>query len=150
MRPEDLLIGALCLLAAAVATAESLPRYFGRQGIGPGAFPTWVAVLLLCCGAAVVARVVLQRGLAPWEAWPRGAALRRVVLASASMVVYLSLLQVLGFWLTSSLLMLFHLKALGGYAWRVAIPVAFASALVIAYIFGVLLFMPLPPGFVGI
>jgi putative tricarboxylic transport membrane protein len=149
-RPEDLIICLLCLLVAAVAAGESLPRYFGRQGIGPGAFPTWVATLLVCCGVIILVKVARQRGLAAWEDWPRGPALRRVLLASASMVVYLAVLQIIGFWLASSLLLLFHLRVLGHYSWRVAVPTAFISALLIAYIFGVLLFMPLPPGFVGI
>jgi hypothetical protein len=150
VRPEDLLIGGLCLLAAAVVAAESVPRYFGRQGIGPGAFPSWVATLLVCCGVAVILKVVRQRGLASWEAWPRGQALLRVLLASGSIVLYLAVLQILGFWLASSLLLLFHLRVLGRYSWRVALPTAFGLSLLIALVFGVLLFMPLPQGFVGI
>ena len=149
VRPEDLLVGALCLLTAAVALADSLPRYFGRQGMGPGAFPTWIAALLICCGVLVVVKLVRQGGLAVWEAWPRGPALWRVLLAGLSMVVYLAVMGVTGFWLASSLLLLFHLRVLGHYSWRIAIPVAIVAALLIAYIFGVLLFMPLPPGFVG-
>jgi hypothetical protein len=150
MRPEDVIIGSLCLLAAAVAAVESVPRYFGRQGIGSGAFPTWVAALLACCGAIVVAKAVGQRRLAAWEAWPRGAALVRVLLAAASMAIYLVVIQIVGFWLGSSLLLLFHFHVLGHYSWRVAIPAAFVSGLVIAYVFGALLLMPLPPGFLGI
>jgi putative tricarboxylic transport membrane protein len=150
VRPEDLLIAGLCLLAAAVAAAESVPRYFGRQGIGPGAFPTWVAILLVCCATGVIVKAARQRGLASWEAWPRGAALRRVLLASASLILYLAVLGVLGFWLASSFLLLFYLRVLGRYSWPVAVAVAFGAALLIAYVFGVLLFMPLPPGFVGI
>jgi hypothetical protein len=47
-------------------------------------------------------------------------------------------------------LLLFHFHVLGHYSWRVAIPAAFVSGLVIAYVFGALLLMPLPPGFLGI
>lgn len=149
VRPEDLVVAGLCLLAAVVTAAESVPRYFGRQGIGPGAFPTWVALLLAGCGLAVVVNAVRRRGLAPALDWPVGPARIRLLLAAGSMAVYLAVLPIIGFWLSSALLILFHFRVLGGYSWRVAIPTAFFSALLIAYVFGELLFMPLPPGIVG-
>ena len=149
VRPEDLAVAGLCLLAAAVAVAESVPRYFGRQGIGPGAFPTWVAVLLAGCGLAVIFKAVRRRGLAPALDWPVGPARIRLLLAAGSMAVYLAVLPIVGFWLSSALLMVFHFRVLGGYSWRVAVPTALVSALLIAYVFGVLLYMPLPPGIVG-
>lgn len=150
VRPEDLVVAGLSLLAALVVAAEAVPRYFGRQGIGPGAFPSWVALLLACCGLAMIGKAVRERGLAAWEAWPRGPALRRVLLATGSLLVYLVVLPGLGFWVTSSLLLLFHLRVLGQYSWPVALPVAFGAAFLIAYVFGVLLFLPLPRGVVGI
>ena len=150
VRPEDLFGGALCTIAAVVVAIESVPSYFGRQGIGSGAFPTWVAVLLLCCGVGLLVQLARQRALAARADWPRGPALRRVLLAAASLAVYLVVLRALGFWLTSSLLLLFHFRVLGHYSWRVAVPMAIAAALIVTYVFGELLFMPLPPGLIGI
>lgn len=150
VRPEDLVVAGLCFLAAVVVLVESLPRYIGRQTtLGPGAFPTWVALFLAICGASMLLKLARQGGLAPRADWPHGAALRRVLAVAGSLLVYQAVLQPLGFWLASMLLLLFHLRVLGRYRWRVAVPVAVFTALLVTYVFGVLLFMPLPPGFLG-
>lgn len=149
-RPEDLLVAGLCLLVAAVVASESLPRYAGRQGPGPGAFPTWIALLLAVCAAVILARVARERRLAPAIRWPRGEALRRVLLATVSLVAYLVLLPLLGFLLSSALLLLLHFKTVGGYPWRIAVPTAVVAALLVWYLFGVLLRVPLPSGLLGL
>lgn len=150
VRPEDVLVAGLGVLAAVIVLVDSLPRYAGRQGtLGPGAFPSWVALFLAICGASMLVKLARQGGLAPRAAWPRGAALRRVLLAAASLLVYQAVLQLLGFWLASALLLLFHLRALGHYRWRIAVPVAVLTALLVTYVFGTLLFLPLPPGLLG-
>lgn len=150
VRPEDLVVGGLSFLAGVVVLVESVPRYVGRQAtFGPGAFPTWVALVLLVCGLSVLAKLVRQRRLAPSPEWPQGAGRRRLVAVAASLVLYQALLPVVGFWLASSLLLLFHFRALGSYPWRVAAPVALGAALLLTYVFGTLLFMPLPSGWLG-
>jgi putative tricarboxylic transport membrane protein len=150
VRREDLVVAGLCLLAAAVTLTESIPRYFGSQGIGPGAFPTCVAVVLAVCGAGYLVQAARQGGLAPSVGWPRGEALRRVVLATASLVLYLLVLPWLGFTLSSAALLIFHFRLLGDYSWRFAVIVGVVAAVLIWFVFAGLLFMSLPRGLIGL
>ena len=150
VRPEDLLVAGLCLLVALVVAAESLPRYAGRQGLGPGAFPSWIALFLAVCSAIVIGKALRERRLSPALAWPRGAGLRRILLAVGSMALYLLTLPWLGFTLPSVAFLLIQFRLLGSYSWRVSLPLAIGSALLVWYVFGALLLLPLPTGLVGL
>ncbi len=150
VRPEDLVVAAICLVIAAVTAVQSYPNYVGRNNtLGSGAYPFWLAVVLTLCGLVQAWRAV-RLGLAPKETWPMGRGRLRLLLAMGCLILYLFILDTVGFWISSSLVLLFYFRVLGNYSWRVAVPVAFLSAFAVAYIFGVLLFLPLPRGIVGL
>lgn len=148
-RREDLIVAALALLAAIVVTVDSLPRYTSRGAMGPGAFPLWLAIIIAVCAAVLVARVIREGALGASVEWPRGLALRRVALSTGSLFGYVLALPVLGFLAATFLLLLVFFRFLGGYRWRTALPIALGGALGMRYVFGVLLYMPLPRGWSG-
>lgn len=150
VRREDLIVAGMALLGALVVAIDSVPRYTSRGAMGSGAVPLLLAIVIALCAAGLLARAVRERALAKAVSWPRGPQLRRVALSSGSLVAYVIALPIVGFPAATVLLLLVFLRYLGGYHWRVAVPLALGGALVMWYAFGVLLYMPLPRGWPGL
>jgi hypothetical protein len=149
VRPEDLVVAVLCLLVAGVTAAQAIPNMAGRQNtLGPGAYPTGLSLFVALCGLIQLVRA-FRGGLAPGVPWPRGRSLGRVAMAFGSLVAYLYTMQWVGFWLGTTLFLLFQFRALGAYSWRVAVPMSLGLAFAIAYVFGLWLYLPLPRGVIG-
>jgi len=150
VRREDLIVAAVALLVGLLVAVDSVPRFTSRGAMGPGAFPLLLAIVVTLCAALLIGRAVRDRALAPAVEWPRGPALRRVALCAGALFAYVLTLPLLGFPLATVLLLLLFLRFLGTYRWRSAVPLAAGGVLVIWYVFGVLLYMPLPRGLPGI
>jgi putative tricarboxylic transport membrane protein len=74
----------------------------------------------------------------------------RIGAALAAMAFFALALESAGFFLTTFLLMTLLLRAIEAQRWSKVIPIALATALVSYAIFGMLLGIPLPAGFLGI
>ncbi len=154
MKVNDAVWGALfALLGAAILWhVRAFPSIPG-QNVGPGLFPSVLAVAMLVCGAILFATGVKSRraggAAARWAVAPEWLRSRRHVLAftvlAAANVFYLLVVDRLGFVLTAFV----YLAAL---MWvlrvRLALvfPVALVMTLAIHYAFYKLLRVPLPWG----
>jgi len=114
---------------------------------GPGFFPLCLAIAFsLVCVGLLVSAVRAPAGPAPRAA---GAAARGRLKAAATiagLAAYALLIEPLGFRLATLGLLLFFFKALQGQRWRVALPAAAGTALVIDLVFRRWLGVNLPSG----
>ncbi len=117
------------------------------QKFGPAWFPGLIAVGLAICGALLVFAGLRER--AAWVALPPWIHSRRARAGIAALVCgllfYVFAADVLGFHITGILLLALWIRLLGA-SWRVTLPVAIVSTLVIHFSFYKLLRVPLPWG----
>ena len=151
MRKEDLVVAAICLVTAGVVLVDSTYRYFGDRGeVGPGAYPTLLAILLGVCGLSILVQWMRGNRNTDGPAFiPTGVSGTRFALVAGSLVVHRFVMDFLGFGLASLLLMIFQMRTLGNQSWRVTIALSIVFMLIVSYIFRVWLYMGLPRGFVG-
>jgi hypothetical protein len=150
------------LLLGAITAVLSLQLPLGTLHLpGSGLFPLALGVLLVLLSAIQLGRLLLARraaaaaappAAAPQPAAPKPAApdgaMRRVALFMAVVAASTALLQLVGYVISSLLLMLGLLGVLG-VRWRVAALVAVLSAAGAHVLFVLWLKIPMPPGPLG-
>ena len=148
MRVNDALLGAL-LIALAVALAlyaQTFPNVPGQE-YGAAVFPTLVAIGLLGSGALLVRSGL--RSSAPaiaWADWSRERhGVRNVLITIALVVFYIVASDRLGFMVVTAPILLVLLR-LFDVGWMTSIAVAILVTLLIQYLFGTWLYVPLPWG----
>jgi len=148
MRLNDAITGAALLLfaAALAAWSQSFPAIPGQQ-YGAAVFPTLVAAGLASCGILLVASGLRTAGpIIAWADWARERhGLRNVLVTIGAILFYILASDRLGFMPTMApiLLVLFRLLKVG---WLLSVALAIVVTLAVQYIFGSLLYVPLPWG----
>ena len=148
MRVNDWVTGAV-LLAFALALAlwsQTFPPIPGQQ-YGAAVFPTLVAVGLAGCGILMIASGIRHGGPAvAWADWARERhGVRNVVVTVAAILFYILAAERLGFILTMAPILLLMFRLLG-VGWLLSIALAVVVTLAVQYLFGSLLYVPLPWG----
>jgi putative tricarboxylic transport membrane protein len=148
MRLNDAVIGAaLLVFAAALAFFSRDFPSIPSQQYGAAVFPTLIAAGFAVCGVLMVVSGVRQGGpVLAWADWARERhGFRNVVVTVAAILFYILAADTLGFLLTivPILLILFRLLGVG---WIASVGLAAVVALVVQYIFGSFLYVPLPWG----
>lgn len=150
MKVNDALSGAalVALGAAVLWHVQGFPPMPGQK-FGPAWFPGVIALGLIACGALLAAarlRAPTRLPLLALPAWMRRARpVASVAAIIAGLVFYVLAAEKLGFHLTAMALLLAWSRLLGA-SWRLALPVALASTVVIHLAFYRLLKVPLPWG----
>jgi putative tricarboxylic transport membrane protein len=148
MRLNDAVIGAILLaLAAGIAfIAQSFPPIPGQQ-YGAAVFPTLVAAGFACCGLLMILSGVRQGGpVVAWADWAgERHGLRNVLVTIGAILFYILAADTLGFMLTMAPILVVMFRLLG-VGWLLSIALAILVTLIVQYIFGSLLYVPLPWG----
>lgn len=151
MKRSDAAVAGLLISLAVFVVLESRRLSFGSLRVPQtGFFPTILATLLAAF-AAVLLLQAWRTADAPGDTErlePRG--WMRIGVALAAMATFALALESAGFFLTTFLLMALLLRAIETQKWSKVITIALATALVSYTIFGLLLGIPLPTGFLGI
>ena len=138
----------LALAALVVVGTSDLP-YWSDTTPGPAFAPRWVAL-----AGAVIAALLLLYTLRRTDheavEWPHGEAMRRVLLAGASLWLFLFLLPVLGFVVASTLFMLSLLLAVQRRSLVPSLITTFVTVAGTYGVFGLWLAIDLPKGPFGL
>lgn len=156
MKINDALWGVLFIAGASAVLihVQGFPKIPG-QNVGPALFPGLIAAGIAICGLLLIARGLRARradrggeegrwiAVPEWLRSPRHLAALGVFVAVN--VLYLFVVDRLGFLITGFLYLVALMRVLD-VRWRVTIPVALATTLLIHYAFYKLLKVPLPWG----
>jgi putative tricarboxylic transport membrane protein len=148
MRLNDALLGSLLLLLAAAlaVVARTFPPVPG-QDYGAGAFPTLIALGFAGCGLVLIRSGLKERApLVVFRDWTRTPSRVIDVIATiAAVLFYILAAEPLGFIPTTALILLALLRRFG-VGWGASVAIAVATPLVMQFLFGRLLLVPLPWG----
>ncbi len=148
MRLNDALLGSLLLVLAAVVAfvAHGFPAVPG-QDYGASTFPTLIAAGFAGCGLVLIRSGLRERGpMVVFRDWTRDPRLAiNVVLIAVAVVFYILVSARLGFIVTMALILLALLRRFA-VGWGLSIALAIAAPIVMQYLFGNLLLVPLPWG----
>lgn len=148
MRLNDAVLGALLILIAAglAFASRNFPAVPG-QDYGASAFPTLIALGFAFCGIVlVVSGLKARMPVVVWADWARDRTGRVNVLATiAAVIFYILVADWLGFIPTMTLILVALLRRFG-VGWAATIVVAILTPLVMQYLFGSILLVPLPWG----
>jgi len=150
MKFNDALSGAALVALGTVVLwhIQGFPPMPGQK-FGPAWFPGLIAGGLVACGALLIAarlRADTAESLFALPDWTRRARpLASVAAVVAGLLLYVFVVDTLGFHITAAALLLAWSRLLGA-SWRLALPVSLAAAVVIHLAFYKLLKVPLPWG----
>ena len=150
MKINDALSGAALVALGAVVLwhIQGFPPMPGQK-FGPAWFPGLIAGGLIACGALLVASRLRAATSEPLLALPEWSRRARPVASVASVIagllLYVFVVDTLGFHITAAALLLAWSRLLGA-SWRLALPVSLAATVVIHLAFYKLLKVPLPWG----
>ena len=150
MKVNDALCGAALVALGAVVLwhVQGFPPMPGQK-FGPAWFPGLIAGGLVLCGVLLIAsrlRAASPEALfAPPEWTRRGRPVASVASVVVGLVLYVLVVDRLGFHITAATLLLVWSRLLGA-SWRFALPVALAATILIHLAFYKLLKVPLPWG----
>jgi len=138
----DRLSGSVLVLTASFAIFEASRLPFGTlRTPDAGFFPLCLSVLLLVLGVGIVVRsyaIEPQPVEFPARAW-------YVLVAAAAFVLYALVVQIIGFLISTVVVMLLLMRGLGGMSWTRALVIA-VSGVVLSYLGFLELGVPLPRG----
>ena len=148
MRLNDAITGAVLLLFAAALAfwSQSFPDIPGQQ-YGAAVFPTLIAAGLAASGILMIVSGVRTGGPAiAWADWARERhGLRNVLVTVAAILFYIVAADWLGFMLTMAPILVVMFRLLG-VGWGASIALAVVATLAVQYLFGSMLYVPLPWG----
>jgi hypothetical protein len=140
-------LAALSLILMIYATALPI-GWDPLEGPGGGAFPFWLSLGMLVCAVAIGLRELLtaraptgrpQRFIAPDAVAP-------LAVVSASLIVTVGLIHVVGTYVALPAFLLFYLRIVAKQSWGLTLAVALATPLVLFFFFEVTLKILLPKG----
>ena len=133
----------VCGVVLSVLAAASLVEAVRLKDDWQGArlMPGVLAVVLAALAVGHV-RTMTTGSAAP--DWPDARGRRRIATVFVALVVYVALLEPLGFLLSTALFVLIVVRVLGAWSWMTAIALTLAIALACSLVFQRWLGMPLP------
>jgi putative tricarboxylic transport membrane protein len=141
VRRANLVCGAILLVLAAAALVEAVRLKDNWQGAK--LMPAVLAAVLALLAAGHLRPSPADHGSAAPD-WPDAAGGRRIAAVFGALVVYVALLEPLGFLLSTALFALFVVRVLGAWSWITTVALTLAIALACHVVFKRWLGMPLP------
>lgn len=149
VRTAEFLMAVVTVLAAIALMVKSAQNNIGwvpGRGPGAGAWPFWLAALMLLASIATLWRWF--RGITPesrnTEQFIDRDTLFIVGVTLGSLIVLLALTHIIGLYLSLMLFLLFYLKIVGHHSWRLTIALTIGIPVFVFGLFEWALTIPLP------
>jgi putative tricarboxylic transport membrane protein len=149
MGVANLLAGIAVLLLGSVVTffASRLP-YQAEYGPGPGFLPLWIGVALIACAIATIIKAIKKGGHQKGSFFQPKT--RQVIFVLVTLIITFLLVPVFGLSLGLALFTGFTMRTAGRHGWILCIFTAVITAATVRLIFGHVLDIPLPKGYIGL
>lgn len=147
VRAVEIGVAIVVFLFGAVVIFDSyrLGARWGEDGPQAGYFPFYVGLLI--CGASATTLVRAWRNLAlATESFVAREELKTILTVLVPTVVYVALIEFLGFYVASTLFIAYFMWILGKYSWLKIVPIAVGVSVAFFLTFEIWFAVPLPKG----
>jgi len=147
LRSADLMTGALTIAIgmATLAASRSIKAMAG-ESLDPGTLPAMVGWAMILCGAGIMRTGWRYRGEAVPVHWPDREGQRRLMATAALLLVYVILIEPIGFPIITGAFVAAHSWYLGRYRPWVTILGGGATGVIVYYVFMEFLELTFPLG----
>ncbi|HEY6822361.1 MAG TPA: tripartite tricarboxylate transporter TctB family protein [Burkholderiales bacterium] len=147
VRTVELVTAGLIFLFGAVVVFDSyrLGARWGDDGPQAGYFPFYVGLLICFSGAGILVRALRNAALSKESFVERGQ-LKLIFTVLVPTVVYVSVIQYLGFYVASTLFIAYFMRQIGSYPWLKVLPIAIGVSVAFFLVFEIWFQVPLPKG----
>jgi len=147
VRTVELVTAGLIFLFGAIVVFDSyrLGARWGEDGPQAGYFPFYVGLLICFSGAGILVRALRNASLAKESFVERGQ-LKLIFTVLVPAVVYVSVIQYLGFYVASTLFIAYFMRQIGKYPWLKVLPIAIGMSVAFFLVFEIWFQVPLPKG----
>ncbi len=139
-------IAVLLLGSVVVFLASRLP-YQAEYGPGPGFLPLWLGMALIACAIVTIIKAIKRYGDQKGKFFQ--AKTRQVMFVLVTLIITFFLVPVFGLSVGLALFTGFTMRTAGRHGWILCVFVAAVTAAAIRLIFGHMLDIPLPKGYIG-
>ena len=148
VRKADLYVGTIIVCIGLLLAYESLqlPTVEGML-IGPGSLPLGLGICLAVLGLILVLASAMGHTRDKVICWPQGSELRQIVLVALSFALYIVIVTILGYLISTLLMLIVLIRVMGNFRWRFVIPISLFFTIALYIIFQVWLQISLPYGF---
>ena len=147
VRTVELVTAAIIFLFGAGVAFDTyrLGARWGEDGPQAGYFPFYVGLLICFSGAGIFVRALRDASLAGESFVERGQ-LKLIFTVLVPALVYVSLIEYLGFYVASTLFIAYFMRQIGKYSWIKVAPVAIGVSVAFFLVFEIWFQVPLPKG----
>jgi putative tricarboxylic transport membrane protein len=117
-------------------------KYSSNMGPGPGMFPLWLSGILILLSLLSIVQSIKKDRTTFAEILPKGKDLKKLILILAALAGFILIIQFAGF-VIAGIVFLFILLA-GEYKWYVNLAISIGVSVLLFWVFGILLSVPLP------
>lgn len=149
LRTADFATGALAVAVGLVTfwSSRGIKAMVG-ESLDPRTLPAMVGWIMVLCGAGIIFSGWRYRGDPVPVHWPDRNGVRRLVATAVLLLLYVALIEAIGFPLATGAFVAAHSWYLGRYRLWVVILGGLATGLVVYYVFMELLELTLPLGLI--
>ncbi len=152
MRKTELIAAAVFfLLGVHVVQQSAQLEYWAKFGPGPGFLPFWIGILWIVLSLLHIGNIAIQprlfRGSQPF---PVGKSAVRVAIMFAILVASVFLMSILGFLISTILMVAALLKSIDRFSWRKTAVAAIAIGGTCYLLFAIVIGVMFPAGVLGI
>jgi putative tricarboxylic transport membrane protein len=137
----------ILVLGVTITYLSSQMTYMSEYGPGPGLLPFWIGVALSACAVLTIIRAIVHYKKPDQKFFQPKTG--KVAFILAALIITFILVRPLGLALSLSLFTGFTMRATGRHGWILCCLMAIATAAAVLVIFGHMLDIPLPKGFMG-
>jgi putative tricarboxylic transport membrane protein len=148
LKRADQVSGIVLLALSIFALYESSRLDMAYRGApGPGFFPFWLSIAMCLISVAIIISGFRRPASSDSRVkWPTGTGLVRILAVFVALVIYVFLIRVIGYILSTAALILCVACMLRRYRWYQLVTVSLLTATGLFVVFHVWLQMPLPTG----
>ncbi|RDU38126.1 hypothetical protein DRW41_00720 [Neobacillus piezotolerans] len=143
MKNIGLYVSLLFLIIGGIVLMQSLSlNYYSEFGPGPGLLPIWISGLMIVLSIINIFSSLKKDAIKLADVMPKGEGLKNVLLTVGTLLLFIITVPYIGFCI-ASFLMLF-LLFLRGYKWYIGVGLSAGITLLVFWVFGSILNVPLP------
>ncbi len=130
-------------------SAELPIGWIPGDGPGGGAFPFWLSLGMFVCCLLIITRWFARAGAPSRSIAPYmdRATFKMFALVAGSLAAMIGAIQIIGVYFAVPLYLIFYLRVIGRHLWRVTLPIALATPVIIFFFFEIALKIILPKGY---